>query len=60
MAINAKILQEIIGLEKKVSEIFQNAHQNEEAISKTWKKKRIGVAGQEGRGWWDWHYPIPF
>ena len=35
MAINAKILQEIIGLEKKVSEIFQNAHQNEEAISKT-------------------------
>lgn len=51
MAINAKILQEIIGLEKKVSEIFQNAHQNEEAISKKKiqserkKKNRGGARG---------------
>ena len=35
MIINAKSLQETIGLKKKVSEVFQNAHQNEEVISKT-------------------------
>lgn len=48
MAINAKILQEIIGLEKKVSEIFQNAHQNEESDFKNMKEKKNQGGGARG------------
>ena len=48
--LNAKSLQETIGLKKKVSEVFQNAHQNEEVISKHEREKESGRRGKRGDG----------